>query len=332
MPSDNPHEKAIDSHNSEIENFKEQLSGHDEEAMRKAKDELRRRIFESDDTPQDTTTQTTSTNEKPDNHHNEIDDKIEQFLKEKEEAEAQLLAEEKRRKEELRRSQLADPKNFKNVTARQMKAKAQKEILNDPNRLDAQVEAETDEEKQAKINENIDMHLQVQEEMEAKRKAKVERLKAEARQEEQALSRMGNFSNTRKRHHNEAAFSSFNDDITKSSFLKQQIVISDYIFLPEGFEAILLGIYFLIFPYVTGLIFLFFFVANRDISSFLVFEIFAVIPVWAIGYEVLAGIILLLITKSALSFYFKKRKAMKKAEKAMRNKVRRMEKSRTKFG
>jgi len=87
-------------------------------------------------------------------------------------------------------------------------------------------------------------------------------------------------------------------------FSKQEVNFSQTpLFFPEGFEKIFLALYFVTLPYLAGLLFLFFYVAegkpelfsslNKD-SSFML--------TWVIGYEIIAVIILLWIVKMALGF------------------------------
>ncbi len=121
-------------------------------------------------------------------------------------------------------------------------------------------------------------------------------------------------------------------ELEESSFLGQYVNLSDYIFLPDGLQFPLMFIYFLVIPYGMGLLILFLFVADQDISTFLVFDIFTVIPVWSIGYEAVAATIMFFIIKAAVMFNYKKRKAIKKLEDELRKKMRRMDNVRTKFG
>ena len=196
--------------------------------------------------------------------------------------------------------------------------------------LDTEVTGATEEERLLKVNENIEHLLQKKEEQEAREQEEKEKKKEEAlRKKRDHQQGMGRFS-ARTRVDGNASFSSYEED-NKGGFLGQTVLLSDYIFLPAGFEFPLLMTYFLIFPYAMGLIVLFLFVAKTDISIFLVFDIFTIIPVWAIGYEALAGIILLLIAKSGLSYYFKTKRKQKKAEEALRKKMKRMNKTRTKY-
>lgn len=91
------------------------------------------------------------------------------------------------------------------------------------------------------------------------------------------------------------------------SFLSQSIKISDYIFLPEGAEAFMLLFYFIAIPYGAGLIVIWLFIAGGDMASFLILDIFTIIPVWSIGYEAVAGVIMLSIMLSAINFHIKKK-------------------------
>lgn len=103
----------------------------------------------------------------------------------------------------------------------------------------------------------------------------------------------------------------------EESFFSQSVKIGDYVYLPEGSEGFMLLFYFLAIPYGVGLIVIWLFIAGGDMSSFLVLDIFTIIPVWSIGYEATAGLIMLNIITSAISFHFKKKAYMKKKEKAM---------------
>jgi len=59
----------------------------------------------------------------------------------------------------------------------------------------------------------------------------------------------------------------------------------------------------MILPYIFGLIFLFFYVGEGKTELFLsIDEDSSFILTWAIGYEILATIILLFILKSAITF------------------------------
>jgi len=88
------------------------------------------------------------------------------------------------------------------------------------------------------------------------------------------------------------------------SFAKQEITLQDTpLFFPEGFENIFLAIYFVSLPYVLGLLFLFFYIADGKFDVFVsVNKESPFIMTWAMGYEILATLIILWIVKSAISF------------------------------
>jgi hypothetical protein len=92
-----------------------------------------------------------------------------------------------------------------------------------------------------------------------------------------------------------------------NSFSKQEVHLNDTpLFFPEGFEKIFLAIYFISLPYILGLLFLFFYIAESKFEVFLaVNQDSPFLMTWAIGYEILATLIILWIIKSAISFTHK---------------------------
>lgn len=75
------------------------------------------------------------------------------------------------------------------------------------------------------------------------------------------------------------------------------------LFFPEGFEKIFLLIYFITLPYIAGLFFLFFYVAEGSIELFISLNDEAsFLLTWTIGYEIIAAIIILSIIKMAIGF------------------------------
>ena len=87
--------------------------------------------------------------------------------------------------------------------------------------------------------------------------------------------------------------------IKPKSFFSKNIIISDYIHLPENFQSFFLISLFIFIPYLFGTLILLVILkeyANLNIDSFMI--------AWTIGYEVIAFILLLVIMKSAI--YFKK--------------------------
>jgi hypothetical protein len=81
----------------------------------------------------------------------------------------------------------------------------------------------------------------------------------------------------------------------RESFSSQEVDVKDYIISPEGWEGIMFTFYFLAIPYITGIIFLFLFIARADMESFLVFDLTSFFIVWAIGYEIVASILIVAI-------------------------------------
>ena len=97
---------------------------------------------------------------------------------------------------------------------------------------------------------------------------------------------------------------------SSKKFSQQKVDLSKTpLFFPEGFEKIFLAIYFITLPYIAGLLFLFFFVAEGrpEVFSSLNGES-SFILTWAIGYEIIASLIMLYIIKMALSFANESRK------------------------
>ncbi len=75
------------------------------------------------------------------------------------------------------------------------------------------------------------------------------------------------------------------------------------LFFPQGLEHIFLTIYFMILPYIFGLIFLFFYIAQGDYNIFFALnDTNSYILTWAIGYEVIATFTILIIMKNAIVF------------------------------
>jgi len=96
-----------------------------------------------------------------------------------------------------------------------------------------------------------------------------------------------------------------------SKFSEQEVDLSETpLFFPEGYEKLFLAIYFVSLPYIAGLLFQFFYIADGKKELFLSLnEQSSFILTWAIGYEIIATIILLYIIKMAISFANDSRKA-----------------------
>ena len=86
------------------------------------------------------------------------------------------------------------------------------------------------------------------------------------------------------------------------SFLSQKVNLHDFINLPEGTLNLLLFIAFVIIPYIAGIIFIFFLIANANFDTFDDININDYLIYWTIGYELLAFILMLLVIKSAIKF------------------------------
>ena len=87
-----------------------------------------------------------------------------------------------------------------------------------------------------------------------------------------------------------------------NSFGSQSINFSKFVFLPEGYEKLFITVYIIALPYLTGLLFLFLFVARTNIESFSSLNLTTFMVVWAIGYEIVGSIILLIIFYGAFTF------------------------------
>ena len=102
-----------------------------------------------------------------------------------------------------------------------------------------------------------------------------------------------------------------NSNINASSYMQKPVDLqkTPFLFFPPGKEMLFLGIYFVTLPYIAGLLFLFFYVSegkpavfgsitvNSDANFFLV---------WAIGYEIIAAIIVLWIIKNSIMYSIRK--------------------------
>ncbi len=87
-----------------------------------------------------------------------------------------------------------------------------------------------------------------------------------------------------------------------ASFTSQTIDLSKYSLAPEGYEGIMYTIYLIVIPYLFGAVFLFFYIAHGDFDNFKLLDKSAFLIVWAIGYEIVAFIILLYIFFSFITY------------------------------
>ena len=91
------------------------------------------------------------------------------------------------------------------------------------------------------------------------------------------------------------------------SFTQKEVSLNNTpLFFPQGFEKIFLAVYFIVLPYIAGLLFLFFYIAEGKTELFLSLnDDSSFILTWAIGYEIIATLAILFIIKSAISFSIK---------------------------
>jgi len=74
-----------------------------------------------------------------------------------------------------------------------------------------------------------------------------------------------------------------------------------FLFFPPGKEMLFLAIYFAVLPYITGLIFLFFYISEGKASIFKAIGVQSnFFLVWTIGYEILATLVVVWIIATAL--------------------------------
>lgn len=78
----------------------------------------------------------------------------------------------------------------------------------------------------------------------------------------------------------------------EDDFFNQSLVYRNFVFSPEGYEGVVLGLYILLIPYLAGLLFLYLFVAQASYEYFLEFNLASFAIIWAIGYEVCAVLII----------------------------------------
>jgi hypothetical protein len=87
------------------------------------------------------------------------------------------------------------------------------------------------------------------------------------------------------------------------NYIEQDIKLDDVpLTFPPGLENVFLTIYIILLPYVAGILFYLFYLGE---NTTMVFSNIPFIITWAIGYEVLASVILLYIFKKAIFFNYK---------------------------
>jgi len=95
-----------------------------------------------------------------------------------------------------------------------------------------------------------------------------------------------------------------NKEIEDSSFMSKKVNLVDSILFPDGFENLMITIYFIIIPYINGLLFIFFYIGKGDYTVFLSLSNGnSFMITWLIGYEVTAALLLLWIAKLGVSSF-----------------------------
>jgi hypothetical protein len=89
----------------------------------------------------------------------------------------------------------------------------------------------------------------------------------------------------------------------EEDFLNQEIDYRNFVFAPEGYEGPMMFLYILTLPYLVGLSFLFLFIARASYEYFLEFNLASYFIIWAIGYEVTAVLIIIIIVLAWFNHY-----------------------------
>ena len=97
-----------------------------------------------------------------------------------------------------------------------------------------------------------------------------------------------------------------NQNQKPKSFLSHKIYLRDFINLPEGTLNLIVFIAFVVIPYIAGIAFIFFLIANANFDTFKDININDYLIYWTIGYEILAMILMLFVIKSAIIFRLSK--------------------------
>lgn len=93
------------------------------------------------------------------------------------------------------------------------------------------------------------------------------------------------------------------------SFFSQKVDINRLLNLSEGTMNLILFIAFLVIPYTVGIAFIFVVIAKASLDTFKDIHTNEYALYWAIGYEVIALIIILLVIKSAIRFHSLQKKS-----------------------
>jgi hypothetical protein len=88
----------------------------------------------------------------------------------------------------------------------------------------------------------------------------------------------------------------------EKGFLSKSVILSDYIYLPEGFKNLFVLTLFILVPYLFGTAVILSLLLLDVFKSSDAFNLNSFMLTWTVGYELIAFILLLLIIKSALFF------------------------------
>ncbi|CAA6822821.1 MAG: Unknown protein [uncultured Sulfurovum sp.] len=88
----------------------------------------------------------------------------------------------------------------------------------------------------------------------------------------------------------------------KKGFFSKNIIVNDYIALPEGLETIILFAAFIIIPYMVGVMAVFIIMGYEQLQKYTTFDFDLFMLSWTIGYETIAILLLIGIIKSAFTF------------------------------
>jgi len=85
-------------------------------------------------------------------------------------------------------------------------------------------------------------------------------------------------------------------------FLHKKVYLNEILDLPEGLANTIFFGMFILFPYLAGLIFIFFVLAQANYQLYQKIEGYSFIFSWVIGYEFLASVLMFIIIYSALTY------------------------------
>ncbi|CAA6813727.1 MAG: Unknown protein [uncultured Sulfurovum sp.] len=93
-----------------------------------------------------------------------------------------------------------------------------------------------------------------------------------------------------------------NTEPKSKSFFTKNIILSDYIHLPESLQKFFLLTTFILIPYILGVFIMSVVMGYKTLKDFTTFNFDLYMLSWTIGYETMALILLIIIIKSAIVF------------------------------